>query len=428
MSEKLFESETSRCIIIGASHAGISVAFALRQFGWKGNIDVLDALSCFPHQKPPLSKDFLNGRLDESMLKLRAPKAYEKARVTLHLGERVLRINRTEKTVATEKVKWEYDKLILATGAEALIPPIKGIKEATNLFTIRLLPDSEKLKSCIDGFTKKSENPNVVVVGAGYIGLEAAASLRKMWAEVTIIERESRVLQRVTAPLLSDYFTSLHVTNGVKIFTSKTVDSIETNDGQQSVICEDGTEYVADIVIVGVGTKINQALAADAGLRVDDGIYVNDQCQTSDENIYAIGDCTEHHSSIYQRTVRLESVQNAMDQANVVAMHLTGKEAVYDKLPWFWSDQYDRKLQIVGLLNGYNDIVVREDKNNPKSISVWYFDGDDLLAVDAINQPKSYSIGMRILSQNLKVDKLALASIEALLKPENIVLTREDAS
>ena len=428
MSEKLFESETSSCVIVGASHAGISVAFALRQFGWKGNIDVFDALSCFPHQKPPLSKDFLNGSIDESMLKLRAPKAYEKARVTLHLGERVLGINRTEKTVATENGKWEYNKLILATGAEALIPPIKGIKEATNLFTIRHLPDSENLKSCLDDFGKNSKNPKVVIIGAGYIGLEAAASLRKMGAEVTIIERESRVLQRVTAPILSEYFTTLHETNGVEIITSKTVASIATKDGQQSVVCEDGTAYIADIVIVGVGIKINQSLAADAGLRVDDGIYVNDQCQTSDENIYAIGDCSNHLSAIYQRTVRLESVQNAMDQANVVAMHLTGKEVVYDKVPWFWSDQYDRKLQIVGLLNGYNDIVVREDKNDTKSISVWYFDGDDLLAVDAINQPKSYSIGIRILTQNLKVDKSALASVKELLKPENIVLTREDAS
>ncbi|MEM9867802.1 MAG: FAD/NAD(P)-binding oxidoreductase [Bacteroidota bacterium] len=427
MSEKLFESETSRCIIVGASHGGISVAFALRQFGWKGSIDVFDALPCFPHQKPPLSKDFLNGRLEESMLRLRAEKAYEKARVNLHLGQRVIRINRAEKTIDTKKGKWEYDSLILATGAEALIPPIKGIALATNIFTIRHLPDSEKLKACIDDFEDKGKIPKAVIIGAGYIGLEAAASLRKMGVTVTILERESRVLQRVTAPILSEYFTKLHEANGVNVITSKKVSAIETSDGQQFVVCEDGTKHEADIVIVGVGIKVNKTLAEDARLQVDDGICVNGQCQTSDQNIYALGDCVQHHSSVYQRTIRLESVQNAMDQANVVAMHLTGKEVIYDKVPWFWSDQYGLKLQIVGLLHGHTDIVVRKNKDDEKSISVWYFDGNRLLAVDAINQPKSYSIGMRVLSQNLKIDKSALASIEELLKPENIVLTPNDA-
>ncbi|MEN0049909.1 MAG: FAD/NAD(P)-binding oxidoreductase [Bacteroidota bacterium] len=414
--------EDARCIIIGASHGGINAAFAVRQFGWKGHIDVYDALTSFPHQKPPLSKAFLLGNLPESMLRLRAEKAFEKAKINLHLGSRVENIDKDNKTISVSGNTVTYDQLIISTGADAFIPRFKGIDQATNIFTIRHLPDAEALKKVVDTFIEQEISPKVVIIGAGYIGLEAAASLTKFGADVTVLERESRVLQRVTAPVMSTYFTDLHTENGVNIVTAVTVSGIDQKEGTQYITCENGTAYQSDIIIVGVGVKVNQSLAKEAGLKVENGVCVDEYCRTSDENIYAIGDCAQHHSFIYNRKLRLESVQNAMDQANIAAMNICGKTMKYDKVPWFWSDQYGLKLQIVGLLNDYTDTVVRRDESDPKSISVWYFKEDTLISVDAVNQPKAYMLGMRLIPKKAKVDKTALINAQEPIRPADILL------
>ncbi|MEM0993588.1 MAG: FAD/NAD(P)-binding oxidoreductase [Bacteroidota bacterium] len=423
MSDHLYESVAARCAIIGASHGGASVAFAVRQFGWKGQIDLYDALPHFPHQKPPLSKQYLLGTFPESMLRLRAEKAFEKAEINLCLGQRIEEIDRTKKSLLMGENSVSYDKLIIATGASAFVPAFRGIDQAKNVFTIRHLPDAQALKTCVDTFLEKGQTPKVVIIGAGYIGLEAAASLVKLEAAVTVLEREERVLQRVTAPVMSDFFTTLHEENGVQIVTSTSVSAVEQMDSKQYVVCENATRYEADIILVGVGVKVNQALAEAAGLDTENGICVNAYCQTSDPAIYAIGDCTQHYNPIYDRELRLESVQNAMDQANIAAMHICGNEMKYNKVPWFWSDQYGLKLQIVGLLDGYTDVVVRRDENVAKSISVWYFDQDRLIAVDAVNQPKSYMLGMRLIPKRAKIDKLALAKAENPIKPDDILLS-----
>ncbi|MEM1107847.1 MAG: FAD/NAD(P)-binding oxidoreductase [Planctomycetota bacterium] len=420
MSDPLHTSPDSRCVIIGASHGGIGVAFAMRQFGWKGHISVYDALESFPHQKPPLSKDFLLGKSPEAMLRLRAEKLFEKARVDLNLGQRVEGIDASSKTLTVSGEQIAYDKLIIATGADAFDPPFPGVDNATNLFTMRHLPDAEKLKACVDGFIAADTKPKAVIIGAGYIGLEAAASLTKLGASVTVLERESRVLQRVTAPEMSKFFTEAHEAHGVNILTATSVSSIEQEGETQYVCCDNGERFEADLILVGVGVRVNQKLAEQAGLEAGNGIAVNGQCQTSDPDIYAIGDCSEHYSPLYDRRLRLESVQNATDQANVAAMHLCGREAEYNAVPWFWSDQYDLKLQIAGLLTGYTDVVVRQDESNPKSISVWYFDNERLLSVDAVNQPKSYNTGLKLITAKTKVDKQALADAEEPITPDAI--------
>ncbi|MEM6641811.1 MAG: FAD/NAD(P)-binding oxidoreductase [Bacteroidota bacterium] len=416
------DTASQKCVVIGASHGGINAAFAIRQFGWKGTIEIYDRSEAFPHQKPPLSKAYLLGDFPDKMLHLKPDKAYEKSDIRLHLGVSIKTIDKSEKVLETSEGTTHYDKLVLATGADAFVPGFAGIEQATNVFTIRHLPDSEGLKACVESFVQQGAKPNVVIIGAGYIGLEAASSLSKS-CDVTVLEREERVLSRVSAPEISMFYQKLHSKNGVKIVTGTSVSSISKADGVQSVVCENGKKYSADIIIVGVGVKVNSDLAESAGLSIENGIKVNEACQTSDPSIYALGDCTSHYSFIYDRLLRLESVQNAMDQANVVGMHINGKEAKYDKVPWFWSDQYGIKLQIVGLLEGYTDVVVRTEPEKTNSLSVWYFNDDQLIAVDAVNQPRAYMLGMKIIPKKGKVNKSKITSLATISKPEEILVS-----
>ncbi|MEM9897190.1 MAG: FAD/NAD(P)-binding oxidoreductase, partial [Bacteroidota bacterium] len=411
-------SENSRCIIIGASHAGVTAAFALRQHGWKGEILLFDRQPSFPHQKPPLSKGFLSGKFQEKMMLLKAEQAYQKADIQLHTGTEILGIDRKSKKVEIEGQKISYDKIILASGSEAKLPPINGLTGAKNCFTIRHMTDTEALKICLEGLPQSHRK--VVIVGAGYIGLEVAASLKGFGAEVTILEKESRILSRVTGTHIADFLSKMHEENGIKLALNASVEKIGFEENQQFVYCDDGTKHPSDILIVGVGVRVNQELAEHAGLAASNGVHVNGKCQTNDEDIYAVGDCTYHYSEIYGRNVRLESVQNAMDQANVAAMNIVGKDASYNKVPWFWSDQFGIKLQIVGLLDGYSEFIVKDDPDKENSVSVWYFRENKLLAIDAINQPKSYMIGMRAIPQKLELDLEQLKNATQPIKIENI--------
>jgi 3-phenylpropionate/trans-cinnamate dioxygenase ferredoxin reductase component len=263
----------------------------------------------------------------------------------------------------------------------------------------------------------------VVIIGGGYIGLETAASLKKLGASVVVLERESRILARVTAPEMSAFFSQLHETNGVIIHTDKNVSAITSANNLNQVITSDGAEYPADIIIVGVGVRVNKELAEQAGLEITNGICVNANARTSNDNIYAIGDCTYHFNPHYQRHIRLESVQNAVDQAKVAAMDLCEKAQEYNTLPWFWSDQYDVKLQMVGLASGYDDIIVRQEleQGTSSKFSVWYFAGDTLLSVDAINNAKAYVLGTKAIKAHSKINKANLANAEYELTQENLM-------
>ena len=406
------------CVIIGASHGGVNCAFNLRKEGWKGGIVIIDRDPAFPYHRPPMSKAYLTS--DESIEKymLKSADAYEKEEITLMLGVGVEKLDTGLCRLSLSNGESvQYTKLILATGASPILPPIDGISTARHLYTLRTAQDVEAIKKGLDGSKKK-----VVVIGAGYIGLEIAASIRKLGHEVTILERESRVLARVTSAETSKFFEELHQKEGVQIFTAADVKQIETIDNTNVVRCLDNNLHQADVIIIGVGVKVNLELAAQAGLTIENGIKVDKTCQTNKSDIYAIGDCTYHYNSQYSRYVRLESVQNAVDQSKVVAAVICGKEAAYDAIPWFWSDQFHIKLQIVGLAEGYDELIVRKESDSEDKFSVWYFRDDELLSVDAINNAKAYVIGSKVIKERLMIDKEKLKDSSTELKPATILL------
>ncbi len=395
------------CVVIGASHAGVNLAFSLRKEGWKGKIILFDKDSNLPYHKPPLSKKYLE--LEDSIQNnlLKPKESYSKENIELKLGVSVIDINTKQQNISLDDNSIQnYDKLVLATGARAFIPPIKGIREVKHVFTLRNANNVDGIRKTLH----KSKTKNVVIIGGGYIGLETAASLKKLGANVTVLEREQRILARVTTLYLSDFFQNLHKTNGVNIFTNKNVTEITDS----KVICEDGSSYDADIIIVGVGIQVNTELAKQADLKIENGICVNTRTETSKKNIYAIGDCTYHYNTFYDRYVRLESIQNAVDQAKIAAKNICGIDVIYDTIPWFWSDQYDVKLQIVGLADGYDNKVIRIEAD--KKFSIWYFKGEELLAVDSINNAKSYVLGTKYIKTKVSIDKVALVNSESDLK------------
>jgi 3-phenylpropionate/trans-cinnamate dioxygenase ferredoxin reductase subunit len=406
------------CIIIGASHAGVNAAFALRKEGWQGAIKLFDADPTLPYHRPPLSKAYLTS--DDGIEKnlLKAEISYQKSDIDLCLDIRVNHIDAINQVVATDEGEtYSYSKLIIATGARPFIPPIEGIDSAHQLYPLRTAADVNHIRDAM----QNSATKRVVIIGGGYIGLETAASLKKLGASVTVLEREERILARVTAPLMSTFFQQLHSENGVDIFTNKDVSSIETSGHSNVVICKDGSEYPADIIVVGVGIRVNTELAAEAGIIIDNGIVVDGQARTSAANIYAIGDCSYHRNPHYDRFIRLESVQNAVDQAKVAAASICGKDVNYDTLPWFWSDQYDVKLQMVGLSTGYNKIVVRKETDLEHKFSVWYFKDNQLLSVDAVNNAKAYVIGTKLIKSGDIIDQTKLANNGVELHPSQFI-------
>ncbi|MEM6841310.1 MAG: FAD/NAD(P)-binding oxidoreductase [Bacteroidota bacterium] len=406
------------CVIIGASHAGVNCAFALRKEGWFGEIVLLDADPALPYHRPPLSKAYLSGDDEIEKHRLKGADSYQKEEITLHLGVRATAINRSDKTVTLDDGRvLSYHKLVLATGAGPLIPSIPGIDTASNLYPLRTLADTNDIREAL----QRSSQKRVVIIGGGYIGLETAASLKKLGATVTVLELEERVLARVTAPEMSEFFQDLHAKNGVEVLTDKAVIAIESQEKTNTVACADESRYEADLVVIGCGIRVNTELAEQAGLQIENGIRVDATARTSDDDIYAIGDCTFHHNPHYDRFIRLESVQNAVDQAKVAAATICGKETTYNTIPWFWSDQYDVKLQMVGLSTGYDQTVVRKEESENTKFSVWYFSGDDLLAVDAVNNAKAYVLGTKFIKDDKKIDRAKLGDPSVDFKPGNLL-------
>ncbi|MEO1010085.1 MAG: FAD/NAD(P)-binding oxidoreductase [Bacteroidota bacterium] len=412
------DSKSGICVIIGASHAGVNCAFALRREGWAGPILIFDRDPEMPYHRPPLSKTYLTDANGQGQNLLKPLESYTHENIDLKLGIWVNEIDPEGKSIVLEDGQVQpYTKLVLATGARPLIPPIPGIDMAKNLFLLRTAKDVAAIKKAI----KENGNGEVLVIGGGYIGLEIAASLKKMNLKVTLLEREERVLARVTAPEMSTFFEELHEKNGVSLFTGKDVVEIKTDETRNQVLCADGSSFNADIIIVGVGIRVNTELAEKIGLDIQNGIQVNETARTSNADIYAIGDCTLHHNPHYNRYVRLESVQNAVDQAKIAAASICGKEVVYNAIPWFWSDQYQIKLQMTGLSQGYDEAIQRIEKDKENCFSVWYFKGDELLAVDAINNAKAYVLGMRFIQARQKLDKSKVGDSSIPIKPTSFL-------
>lgn len=392
-----------RCVIVGASHAAAQVAPSLRQNGWEGSIAIIGDEYFLPYHRPPLSKDYLSGSKSIEDIMIRPPATYRKAGIKFALGITVDGIDRSEKCLLLDDGHpIPYDKLILTVGARVRKIEIPGA-ELGGVFYLRDINDVQQIK----GHTGKAKN--AVIIGGGYIGLETAASLRKLGMDVTVLEAMPRVLQRVTAAEVSNFYSRVHGEEGVSIVTGTQVAAIEGEKDASAVLCEDGTRYPADLVIVGVGVTPNTELAASAGLEIDNGIVVDEFARTSDEDILAAGDCTSHYNPIYQRRLRLESVQNANDQAVVAAKTVCGELQPYTALPWFWSDQYDLKLQIAGLNQGYTDVVIRGDIENSRSFAAFYLQSGKLLAVDAVNSPREFMLGKKLIAGGVEVDAARLA-------------------
>lgn len=377
-------------LIAGGGQAGFSVASKLRKLGDDRPITIICDEIFPPYQRPPLSKKYLLGETEKERLFFRSSNWYQENNVGLRLEATLGAISAKNKTVRlTTGEKLKYQKLVLSMGARALTLPEAFGGHHKGVYSIRTLSDVDTIKH------EFQPGRTLLVIGGGYVGLEAASTANKLGLRVIVIEREDRILKRVAAVATSNYFRELHVSKGVKIHESTSLTNLTEKEGRVSgAVLSSGENIEVDFVICGIGIKPNDELAREAGLKVSDGIIVNDRCQTSDPDILAAGDCA---SFLYQNNlVRLESVQNAIDQGEAVAETLFGIQSSYKPYPWFWSDQFDVKLQIAGLNSGYDQTLVRKGAREGGQ-SVWYFKKGTLIAVDAMNDATSYLIASRLI-------------------------------
>ncbi len=396
-------------LIVGGGHAGANVVAALRQMKFTGSSLLVSDEGFLPYHRPPLSKGWLTGSMQEKQLPLFPESLYDRAGCTLRLSTRITEIDRTRKYVrTTDGDALHYNKLVLATGGTARRLPIPGADDP-RIGVLRTRADSEALRA------RLVPGQHLVVIGGGYIGLEVAASARKLGCAVTLLEAEARVLARVTCAEASAFYQQVHHKEGVDILTSAAATAFTPGDTGLAVHTTVG-DLTADSVLVGVGLVPDILLAAAAGLCPDGDMVVDAYCRTPDPDIYAIGDMVKAPIPLYGGAVlRVESVQNAVDQARTVAAHITGTPVVYDPVPWFWSDQYDLKLKIAGLSHDHDSVVVRGDPA-ARAVSFCYLKDGRLVAVDAVNRAADFVAGQKLIRQDTAIDPGALADANIALK------------
>jgi 3-phenylpropionate/trans-cinnamate dioxygenase ferredoxin reductase component len=399
----------STILIIGGGQAGAQAIDTLRREGFSGRLVLIGDEPQLPYQRPPLSKKYLSGEMAADRLSFRHQTFYDEHRIELKLGRRAVRLDAATRQV--ELVDGEivaYDRLLLCLGAESRQLTCPGA-DLPGVHYLRSLADVAPIQA---GFKPQAR---VVIIGGGYIGLETAATSRKMGCEVTVLEMADRIMNRVVAPCVSGYFADEHRAHGVNILCDMRVVRLEGTGRVERVVCADGSSHAADLVIVGVGAVATTELASKAGLRCDNGIVVDEYCRTSDAAIFAAGDCTNHPSLRFGRRVRLESVDNAFEQAKTAAFNLLDRPVAHDRVPWFWSDQFDNKLLIVGLSQDYDRQVLRGDPA-ARSFSVCYLKGGELLAVEAINHSKDYMAARKLIAERALLNPEKLADPELPLK------------
>jgi 3-phenylpropionate/trans-cinnamate dioxygenase ferredoxin reductase subunit len=395
--------DSGRIVIAGAGHAGGSAAAMLRQLGWQGAITLVGEEPIPPYQRPPLSKAWLKGEATAESLALRPAKFYPEATIDLRLGTRVAAIDRVAKAVTLSDGKTlPYDFLIVALGARARRLPLPGVALG-GVLELRTAADADQLKAALH------PGARLAVIGGGYIGLEAAASARALGAEAIIIERESRVLARVACPILSDFFQTFHRTKGVTIEVDAQVAALEGSEGHVTgVRLGDGRLIPCDAALIGVGAVANDELARDAGLTCHNGIVVDLAARTDDPAIFAIGDCTSRPLPLYERMGRLESVPNALEQAKQAAAMICGKPPPTPEVPWFWSDQYDLRLQIAGMPFDTTEIAVRGDVATGK-FALFHLTADGTVqAVEAVNASTEFMGGRRIIARRKRLTRVRI--------------------
>ena len=393
-------------VIVGAGHAAGQAAASLRQEGYEGEIVVIGDEPHIPYQRPPLSKQYLSGEHGLERVYLRPAKFYQDKNVTVKTHTRVVAIDPAAKTVTTDAGETlGYHKLLVATGARARRLTIPG-HDLRGIHYLRSIDDVENIRAELE------HGKRLVVVGGGYIGLEVAAVAVEHGLEVHVLEMESRILQRVTTERMSGFYHQLHESRGVRIHTGAAVTAFTGNGHVQGVLCGD-EEYPAEMVIVGIGVIPNTEVASDAGIECDNGIVVDDHCRTSAPDVFAAGDCTNHPNPLLGRRLRLESVPNAMEQARVAAANMAGGDKSYASIPWFWSDQYELKLQMVGFSADGDTEVLRGDMAG-NEFAVFYLKDGAVVAVDAVNSPREFMVCKQLIGK--RVDPEVLGDPDADLK------------
>lgn len=397
-------------VILGAGQAGAEVAATLRKQGFSGRISLVGEEPQPPYRRPPLSKAFLAGEADEASLFVMKPEQLAKQGIDFIGDAHAIAIDRQAKTVTlADGRQLAYDKLALTLGGRARPLPVPGA-ELKKVFLLRNIADVEAIRPQLQAGRR------LAIVGGGFIGLEVAAVARKLGLEVQVIETMGRVLARVTAPVVSHFFERIHTEAGVDIRTGVKVEAFEGDGAVTAVRLDDGSAVAADLVIVGIGLIPHGDLAEAAGLAVDDGIVVDECARSSDPDIVAAGDCANHPNRFKGGRMRLESVQNAMEQARVAAFAMLGDPQPYDSIPWFWSDQYDCKLQMAGLSAGYDATVLRGDPEADRKFSAFYLRAGRLIAVDSVGRPQDFMFAKKLIPAGVAPDPEQLADPDFALK------------
>ena len=390
-------------IIIGAGQAAAQAVQSLRAEGFSGAVRLIGDEPYAPYQRPPLSKKFLAGEIEYDRLLLKPENFYSDAKVETLWGIRVTEIDRkTRRVLTSDGQSFDYTKLLIATGTRVREINVPGF-DLEGVHYLRSIDDVLGLQS---GLTPGAK---LVIVGGGYIGLEVAAVAKKRGLDVTVLEAADRVMARVVDPTVSRFYERIHAEEGVKIRTGVTVAGFEGKGHINAVSSADGERFACDFALVGIGVIPNVELAMEAGLQVENGIVVDELTRTSDPDICAAGDCTSHPNGIYGRRLRLESVHNAIEQGKTAAATLTGKEKPYNQAPWFWSDQYALKLQIVGMSAGYTKAVTRGNPETGRSFAVYYLKDGVLVAVDAINRPGEFMTSKALIARGARLEPARIA-------------------
>ena len=389
-------------VIVGAGQVAATAVESLRREGYAGRLVVVGEEAQLPYQRPPLSKKYLAGEMPAERLTIKPASFYEHAQAEFKVGTRATRLDPAARELGLgDGVSLSYDQLLLATGSTPRRITVPG-SELGGLYYLRTAADTDDIRAELAAPARR-----VVVVGGGYIGLEVAATCRTLGHEVLVLEMAERVMNRVVAPEVSAFFAAEHARAGVRIeagaFVSGFTARRDAPTRVGAVHTSDGREFAADLVVIGIGVLPVDALAADAGLACENGIAIDEYCRSSDPNVYAAGDCASQPSHHYARRVRLESVDNAFEQAKSAAANMAGRALVHDKVPWFWSDQYDLKLLIVGLNLDYDRAVLR-GRPADRSFSCCYLRGGELLAMDCVNNPRDYMAARKLIAERVRIN------------------------
>ena len=401
----------SKVVIIGGGHAGANVAFSLRKDGFEGEIDILSNEEFLPYHRPPLSKDFLKKNIEIEKLFFKPESFYAEHNISFHPNLLIDSVDTSAKEISSDHMKFSFDYLVFATGASPRLLSMPNA-DAKNLFYLR------KISDVIDIHAELDSAKNIVLIGGGYIGLEVASAMVDLGLKVTIIEAEDRILKRVTSPELSTFYQSTHEAKGVKIICNAKVNGLlAENHIINSIELESGEKIPAEAVLAGIGAIPNTQLAEQAGLDCNNGITTDQYCRTSNPYVLAAGDCTNSFNALLNQSIRLESVPNALSQAKVVSSSIIGNELYNKELPWFWSDQYDLKLQMAGLSSGFDESVILGNIDAAEFIVCYGKDGH-LIAVDSVNQSKQFMLFKRALSNGFMLEMSLIKNKD--FQPESI--------